>query len=410
MNLFIFNENIFQTWLIYKSYIMVSSLKHFTATQRKRLSTFLDPSLTQEFQIILDFFHDFAGTRLLSVKRTTITAFALIFNDFSQRDVIEIFGFSAGLVSDHLNRLVTTGTIQKKQKSITEPIRYSHTINFAQFLQMFAQKYVQMQIAQAEQIRGYVQQLQLDFESNLAGRKELFQNLSAVNEFLAVSQVVLQHFFLQQPLEKDATFQTILKIHKQSVQKFKASIGRDQKFYELINCAHWDPSIQTIESQVIPIIRNSQFVIYDTKSVKQIMPFFYTRKNLSQKQLRILTGLSKGAVSQALKLLRKKKIIHQTFLDSGSRYYTLFPLIEVMTNLIVNASQNVVRWKGKLQSLSHQLTTMAQENAMVKGLNCLREALKGLLKIMPFYQETSTFFQELREQIKKSENERAPII
>ena len=106
-----------------------------------------------------------------------------------------------------------------------------------------------------------------------------------------------------------------------------------------------------IEKEIIEFLSSSPLLFTKDPFVNQIRALFFTRKDLTQKQLQKLTQLSSGKISQVLKTLRRWRIIEKTSVSSTGEYTYSMPSVErscrnYFHNITEEMSQSIEQVQG----------------------------------------------------------------
>jgi len=157
-----------------------------------------------------------------------------------------------------------------------------------------------------------------------------------------------------------------------------------------------DPEVKKIEDDIIQYFMNSKlFFGRDTISL-MIMGYFLTRRILTQKELKDLTGLSTGKISRELNRLldlgfiKKKK----TAKRSQLRYYiesvrlSLFPYISDFLNVIK-------RWEIKFKEIKKDIEQNKIEYEQHKRFKRLLEIVDQYLHYVPFIKKILNDMEKL---------------
>ena len=116
----------------------------------------------------------------------------------------------------------------------------------------------------------------------------------------------------------------------------------------------FDPEIREIEREIYEFFVNG-LVTYSGRDLvfAKIIPFFFTRQTLTQSQLRKLTRLSAGAVSETLSKFLDMKIISKSSVG-GKYHYT-------MDGISFGKSEYVASIEGNYTSMINELRQISEE-------------------------------------------------
>lgn len=127
-----------------------------------------------------------------------------------------------------------------------------------------------------------------------------------------------------------------------------------------------------IEGEIVEFLSNSPLLYTKDPFLNQIRALFYTRKDLTQKELQKLTQLSTGKISQVLKTLRKWGLIEKTSISSTGEYTYSMNSIEsanrkYFNKIIDEMTQN----KKPLEEIKKSLESDREKLKNLKGYDKL---------------------------------------
>jgi len=157
-----------------------------------------------------------------------------------------------------------------------------------------------------------------------------------------------------------------------------------------------DPEVKKIEDDIIQYFMNSKlFFGRDTISL-MIMGYFLTRRILTQKELKDLTGLSTGKISRELNRLldlgfiKKKK----TAKRSQLHYYiesvglSLFPYVSDFLNVIR-------KWEIKFKEIKKEIEENRTECEKDDRFEKIAEIVDQFLRYVPFIKKILNEMEKL---------------
>ena len=278
-------------------------------------------------------------------------------------------GISNGSISSVLNQFIKWGAV-KKTKLESKKDTYLYSVH-GDIRQFFAQSHII--------VLKYYNQMSNFFNQKLHELNRLSSNGEKdINSYTILSQRVSEMLkvlnFLIQFMEVDTN-------SKKEITSDEIKIKEKQE-NGLIG------SNRNIEKEIIEFLIKAPLFVLEKPSYTQILAYFCTRKQLTQKQIKELTNLSTGQISQALSHLleqnyiqfRKVKGERQTIYTMNSfKYSALIGLYKALQA----SSEGRIRLKKIYQELEKREGKLRS----LHGYFIIKEKLKQLIDVMPIYQE-----------------------
>jgi len=130
----------------------------------------------------------------------------------------------------------------------------------------------------------------------------------------------------------------------------------------------FSPKIKKIENEIIQFLSESPLFFTKDPFINQIRSYFITRKSLTQKEIRTLTKLSTGKISQVLKKLIHWKIIEKTEVSSSGEYtYSMESIEKSFINYFNILIDQIIQWVKPLQEIEEILIKREDELKNQKG-------------------------------------------
>ena len=127
------------------------------------------------------------------------------------------------------------------------------------------------------------------------------------------------------------------------------------------------PSVRRIEENIITLMSQTPLFMTRDIATSKILMYFITRKELTQKNLRELTDLSKGKISQEVNKLIDQNLISIKERSSTGQITYIMDSIDTLTNTrALNMINNLLSWDERLNKLKKE---MEEEQADLKNLN-----------------------------------------
>ena len=162
----------------------------------------------------------------------------------------------------------------------------------------------------------------------------------------------------------------------------------------------FDPEIREIEKEIVDFFatKGAEYVGRHPH-VSIVMINFYIRNKLTQKDLQVLTGLSAGSVSKAVRQLVKMNMISQeTIPGTHTRIYSMGKLPFVSPRFFFATGKFIGKVEEKLKEMRKILQDNSKEMKDIEGYDRIYNTITQILDLLPL---TDTFMTKLEEQIKK---------
>jgi DNA-binding transcriptional regulator GbsR (MarR family) len=169
----------------------------------------------------------------------------------------------------------------------------------------------------------------------------------------------------------------------------------------------FDPEIRKIEKEIIKFFSAKAVELQGRHPIiATVMTYFYTRSNLTQRDLQIMTGYSAGTISKALRQLVDMNVITRNIIPGTHKHiyrmesypFTSPQFFMRTENLLGNVEKDLMRMKETLDE-------NAKEMQKLEGYQQMYATVTQLLKLLPL---STIFISKLEEELKNlSKNERA---
>lgn len=135
----------------------------------------------------------------------------------------------------------------------------------------------------------------------------------------------------------------------------------------------FSPEIVKFEEEIVDFLSKSPLLFTKDPFVNHIRAFFFTRKNLTQKELQMLTHLSTGKISQVLKILRKWRIIEKTSVSSTGEYtYSMESIEKACTNYFQIIIEEMTQSVKPLEEIQEFLEKEGEKIKNLRGYDRIR--------------------------------------
>lgn len=167
----------------------------------------------------------------------------------------------------------------------------------------------------------------------------------------------------------------------------------------------FNPKIKQIEDEIIDFfLYNSAYSTLDEFTLR-IFVYFLTRKVLTQKKLRYLTGLSLGKVSQVVNSLIELGMIEKVNKKEMSKiipadkmrqhFYSMNSIQKGFFRSAINSEKRILQNKTKFEELRSELVANESELKNLNGYENVLEVLDNYFRLVSIFQNAEHLFKEL---------------
>ncbi|QEE17976.1 hypothetical protein DSAG12_03814 [Promethearchaeum syntrophicum] len=346
--------------------------------------------LTKYFDQILEFNIHIGEARGTSKKFSIIMTYIMICGKITQNQLKLLTNYSLSNISSALNILLGARLIKKNRISGTHKYYYYIANNIVD--------------TNRKTIRILLKNLSdnVNFLSDI--KKELIdlRQLKLSGTYLISKQVdFMIHDF-------ESYKSLILKLEKsfdnhQTYIKNRQFSQLNSETYDSYEVIKFDPKIIEIENRIINFLQDTLLPPRKGPSRSIILPLFFTRGMLTQNQLKNISGLSIGAISEGLKELEKKNLIRISVLrrnEKGKkipRIYLFRSFSLAATDHIYNLFNRIIEWKPRFQRMQTSLIEEEDTLESLKGYSEINFFINMILGILPKYEIFNKIIQNLRD-------------
>ncbi|MHA1646108.1 MAG: hypothetical protein ACTSVL_00935 [Promethearchaeota archaeon] len=344
----------------------------------KKQSHIFDIKIQKYERIFIDYFIDLGKDTGRNEIESQILAYFIIHHNLTQkqiRDLSEIYyiknsrkGFSYGTISTFLNSINKNSHIIKRKR-----------ISLSNNLYIYSMQ---------SKIRDTFSENQFKVLAYINDSIKFFNNiLSSIKEFPKekIENQELYRIFLERIKE----FMEYLKSYKKIVKSSIIVSLEEQKIKkksDKVKPIKFNGNLKTIEKKIIDYLVNSPLHVFQKESYCQIMGYFITRNKITQKELKNLTNLSTGHISQGLKHLIENDIIEsQKIKGIREGFYSMNTITESLLNRYAMALNSGIEWKKKLMEMNSELKERKEELQNLNGYNLIQEFIKNSIKLKHYY-------------------------
>jgi len=148
--------------------------------------------------------------------------------------------------------------------------------------------------------------------------------------------------------------------------------------------AQFDEEMIKIEDEIIQFLIDFPLFIGQKSIFLTIQAYFITRGNLTQSELKELTGLSSGAISQELRKLIDFGLIEITKTTStGKKIYSMKSVTSALLTMYVESLKDASKWEKELQEIKLKLEENKEELKLLNGYDIIYRWVNLFLQAMP---------------------------
>lgn len=166
-----------------------------------------------------------------------------------------------------------------------------------------------------------------------------------------------------------------------------------------------DPEIKQIEDKIIDYFLYSSAYSTLDELTNRVYIYFFTRKVLTQKKLRYLTGLSLGKISQIVKQLidvdtieKLNKNENRTIIPADMKRQQIYTMISIQRSFFksgLTSGKKILKNKSRFQELMSELVAYEAELKTLNGYDKVLEVLKNYFRLFMIFDKIEQIFKTL---------------
>ena len=347
-----------------------------------------NPKFTKIVASIIEFNEEIGEVQGTPKRISVIISYLIIYKRMTQKQLKKLTGYSLSNISTLLQALVSSRIIKKTLISGTHRFEY-HLANNIIGTNRKLIEMTQMILGRAQIfLMKTLEHLKKSNFSHLSGYNILLdQTEFMINDFKAYSALLatlLQNFegYVKIKLEQDATY------------KLSKVFGSYQNIL-------FEKEIQIFEEKIISFLRDTLFHSSKGPSKSLILPYFFTRGILTQSQIKSLTNLSAGAISQGLKELEEGKLIEVSPLERNKkgkkiiRKYRVKSISLAFVYRLYKMYSIIIDWKMRFQEINTDLIEQATFAEDIPVYSNIKLYIEELLQLTPLYENFNNALSKL---------------
>jgi len=327
------------------------------------------PPLKHIEQQILKFFTSIGNFESSNPKTTEIFAYLQIYGKLTQNQLRDLTHFASSTISTTLNSLLHSNII------IRDIIPKTH-----QYIYALKEKEVQFIYQPFLAILDDLEGLDTSFVAIQNRLNALDPQLSTETQFLLRRINSLRNYVEIQ--RRTIAGQSTNPFFNENVSAFLAKNELGKSIPELVE----------IEKEFINLLVSNEKFSANDPMANRISGYFYTRKNLTQKQLQSLTSISLSTISRIL-----TKSLASGFVSAYKKkyrkprmYYLDSPASSIIS-AILTTDAYIFSWEKKFSEILKEMSRKLSRFSKDKSFVTLQEKIKDiLLKIKAFRKESKS--------------------
>ncbi|MFX1322303.1 MAG: hypothetical protein ACFFAQ_11745 [Promethearchaeota archaeon] len=165
---------------------------------------------------------------------------------------------------------------------------------------------------------------------------------------------------------------------------------------DLNDAIDFDPEIVQIEKEIMNFLIKSRLLVKLKPIFIKILSLFITRKSLTQKDLKKLTDLSAGTISQEINKMLENGIIEVTKTsESGQITYSMNSVAISFMNFNKIVINDILKWQDELNRIKAELEKNEKEFQNIRGFKGIYDYVNIMQPIIPVYKESLEIINRL---------------
>jgi DNA-binding transcriptional regulator GbsR (MarR family) len=154
-----------------------------------------------------------------------------------------------------------------------------------------------------------------------------------------------------------------------------------------------------IEKDIVEFLVNSPLFVGQSEYMPTIKSYFITRRDLTQKDMKDLTGYSTGVISQALRELVEIGFIEKANVSKmGKITYSMSSIVTSFLNFYLDGFKQYDAWKEELEEIMADLEKKKEKLKELRGFDVV-------YKYMNLFLGTFAIIQPIVDMIKNQKIE-----
>ncbi|TFG20976.1 MAG: hypothetical protein EU533_05730 [Promethearchaeota archaeon] len=318
---------------------------------------------------LMNFFIEVNTSRGQTLTLCKIIGNLLIHGNLTQKQLKKLTNLSTGSISTNFSALASIGVVEKKRILGTHTYEYSINIDLTS---SFASSF-RMGLQYLNQASNFLESKKRELEDRFESFSEEFQLFSNImQDFSNVIRLYLKIYeiFINSSLEM-SDLNPFINHHTELDHFDKLSakfIGFESEFLDFF--------------MATPIFLGKREIFSKT------LGYFITRRHLTQSDLKELTGLSAGKISQDINRLLDIGVIKVSEISkTGEITYERKSITASFFTISRNILSIYSKWKKRLEEIASELRNGEKELKKLNGYENIVRMLRMYLDLMPHFEK-----------------------
>jgi len=351
----------------------------------KKKSHVFEGRILEFEKILVEYYLHNALSTPESKKIVLIRAYLIIHGQLTQRQLKELTKSSISTISTNLTNLITAGFIKRRMQPGTHEYIYfpvPHSEDYIDEALGSVKPDIEFLKSKIKEIEGIDGTNKKGYELLLGRLKETCRTFQIYHQIL------------------DSIRGADIIINIEESKETEEITIEDLQFLE----EDFDPILKKIEEDVMDFFMHQS--AYSILKSHEIIFFVYfiTRKILTQKKLRKLTGLSSGKVSQVLKNLLDVNLIEKVDKKVLQKFLPIEKILKIHYMMItfqrsfmmsgVKSGVDLSNWEEKFKEIAFELKRDKQKLEKLNGYHEVFEQINNLLSVMQLHKKSLTYYKK----------------
>ena len=170
-------------------------------------------------------------------------------------------------------------------------------------------------------------------------------------------------------------------------------MNEDKK--DKIGTIKFDPEVYILEEELLNHLINSPIFVSKDPIFIKILSYFITREYLTQKDLKRLTGVSTGKISQEVNnLLENGFIEKENVSETGKITYRCKSRGRVILKYAKNITDEIFKWEKELAEIKSEIEKNKQTLGKLKGFEQIHRIVNVVLPALSDYKKVRELFKD----------------
>ncbi|MBD3198305.1 MAG: hypothetical protein GF317_24865 [Candidatus Lokiarchaeota archaeon] len=356
-------------------------------------TSLFDERLWEFEQTLLEYYLEKADFSAQSETLAKLFAYLSIYGELTQTQLKMLTNFSKSTVSTGLANLINIGYVKKE--------KIAHSREYRYFISYSGEESIDDVLGSMKKEINFLGKMISKLEKSNIPKDynftRLLNRLKEAVELYKLYQTILVS--IEESEDKIAS-----KLDLTSLKHYEHQIIKEDIYH--IN-TEFNDELKAVEDEIIDFFRyESVYSILNEFSLI-IVVYFMIRKVLTQKKLRILTGLSLGKVSEVLNHLLKvghiqkvdkekyTEIIPETF-----KRKILYSMTFIKNSFIksgILSFNEILKWEAQFKKMETYLLSNRELLEKLNGYNKILKSIQNYLALLPTYRKVYNLLLKVGE-------------